>query len=135
MMEEAFVAYLLGGVDLQSLVNGRLTWAVRKQGSQTPAIVLHNISDMPVYSDEGDSGLASARIQTDSWGKTYAQAKDASRALFNRLNENGAKFTQGDYEFQFAFKEDEQDTFERGAAAEELYRTRLDFIIMYRRTL
>lgn len=133
-MEEALVAYILAGVGVQAAVSNRITWAVRTQGSRTPAIVLHNISSVPVYSDEGDSGLASTRIQADSWAETYALAKNAARALTARLNENGAKFVSGDYEFQFAFKEDEQDSFERGAAAENLYRTRLDFIIMYRRT-
>lgn len=133
-MEEGFVAYLLAGSGVTALAGTRLTWNTRTQGSPTPAIVLHVISTVPEYSDEGDSGLASSRIQVDVWAETYAAAKSTARAVTDRLTENGSKFVSGGFEFQFAFKEDEQDSFERGAAAEELYRVRLDFIIMYRRT-
>lgn len=132
-MEEAFVSYLLAGVDLGGIIAGRIDWGIRPQAQNTPAVVLHAISSVPVYSDEGFADLTSARIQADCWAKTYAQAKDAARKLHDRLLAGGsAKFVHGGIEFQFVFKDDEQDSFERGAAAEDLYRVRLDFTLMYK---
>lgn len=132
MMEEALTAYILGSVALAAIVGGRIDWAVRPQASLTPSIVLQNITTVPYYSDEGDTGLSTTRIQADCWAKTYALAKSAARELTNRLSGGQAKFIQSGIEFQTAFKEDEQDSFERGAAAEDLYRVRLDFTLIYR---
>lgn len=133
-MEEAFVAYLAGSTGLTAIVGDRIDWAVRPQAELTPSVVLHNIVSTPVYSDEGFSGLTSVRIQVDHWAKTYALAKQASRETTQRLTGTNTQFTYGGFFFQSVLKEDEQDTFEQGAAAEELYRVRLDFIIMYKET-
>lgn len=131
-MEEAFVTYLLGSSALIAIVGQRISWATRPQAELTPSIVLHNITAAPIYSDEGASGLSSARIQVDSWAKTYALAKEASRKVTERLSGGSASFNQSGVEFQVAFKEDEQDSFERGNAAEDLYRVRTDFILWYK---
>lgn len=132
-MEEAFTAYLLGSVTLTGIIGTRLTWSTRPQVDNTPACDMINVSSIPEYSDDGEDGLAFARIQIDSWAKTYALAKNASRAVTARLSNGGtAKFVSGGFEFQGVFKEDEQDSFERGAAAEDLYRTRLDFTLLYK---
>ncbi len=133
-MEEAFTQYLLGSTDLTDLVGQRITWATRPQASALPSIVLHKISGAPEYSDEGEAGLFSARIQIDCWGSTYAAAKGVGREVMARLSGGGASFTQEGMEFQASFNEDEQDSFERGAGGEDLYRTRLDFIIWYKET-
>lgn len=132
MMEEAFAAYLVASGDLAAIVGQRIDWAIRPQAEATPAITLHNITSFPVYADEGDTGLSYARIQTDSWAKTYAEAKAAARAITERLNSNGSKFVQSGIEFQISYKADEQDSFERGAAAESLYRVRQDFDIWFK---
>lgn len=131
-MEEAFVAYLLGSSGLTTIVSNRIDWAIRPQAEETPSILLHTISTTPSYSDDGDDGLTSSRVQVDCWANTYAIAKQAAREVTSRITGNGAKFSQGGIEFQVAFKEDEQDGFERGAAAEDLFRVRLDFILMYK---
>lgn len=131
-MEEAFAAYLAGDATLMAAVSNRMDWAKLPQGQETPAIALWVISDIPTYSDEGDAGLTAARIQIDSWALTYALAKDVSRKVMSRLNQNGNQFTQSQIEFQLAFKEDEQDSFEVGNAGDELYRVRQDIIVMYK---
>jgi len=133
-MEEAFTNYLLGSTGLAELVGPRITWATRPQASALPAIVLHKISGAPEYSDEGEAGLASARIQVDCWGPTYAAAKTVARQVMARLSGDGAAFNQDGIEFQAAFNEDGQDSFERGAGGEDLYRHRLDFGIWYKET-
>ena len=139
-MEEAFTNYLLGSTDLAALVSTRITWVMRPQASLLPSIVLHKISGAPEYSDEGEAGLLSARIQIDCWATNvppdsgYAIAKNVSRQVMARLSGDGAAFTQDGIEFQASFNEDGQDSFERGAGGEDLYRTRLDFIIWYKET-
>jgi hypothetical protein len=131
-MEEAFTNYLLGASGLTALVGPRITWATRPQASALPSVVLHKITSQPIYSDEGESGLTSARMQIDCWGATYAAAKGVARQVMARLSGGGASFTQSNFEFQASFAEDEQDSFERGAGGEDLYRVRLDFIIWYK---
>lgn len=133
-MEEAFTNYLLGATGLTDLVGQRITWATRPQASALPVIVLNKISGAPEYADEGEVGLLSARIQIDCWGETYAAAKGVAREVMTRLSGGGASFTQEGMEFQAAFNEDGQDSFERGAGGEDLYRVRLDFIIWYKET-
>lgn len=131
-MEEAFTAYLIGSVSLQAIISNRADWNIRPQASNTPSITLSVVSSNPTYSDEGDANLTPTRIQIDSWAKTYALSKSTSRAVFDRLNSNGAKFNQGNFEFQISFKEDENESFERSTAGEELYRVQQDFIIWYK---
>lgn len=139
-MEEAFTNYLLGSTGLTDLIGERIDWATRPQASALPALVLHKISGAPEYSDEGEVGLLSARIQIDCWATNvpplsgYAIAKNVTREVMARLSGGGAAFTQDNFEFQASFNEDEQDSFERGAGGEDLYRTRLDFIIWYKET-
>lgn len=132
-MEEALTSYLLAGTSLVTLIGQSLTWNVRQQGGPSPAIVLHNISSIPTYTDEGDANLTSTRIQSDTWASTWQAAKDASRELTNRMTAGGlGKFTHGGFEFQVSFKEDEQESFEREVAALDLYRVRIDFNLLYK---
>lgn len=132
-MEEAFRDYLASAPAVQAIVGSRIDWNIRPQSAkQTPAITLHVISSTPIYSDEGYAGLTPSRIQMDHWGATYALAKEASRATTERLTGGGAKFVHQGIEFQLAFKEDEQDETEQGAAEELLHRVRTDIIIMYK---
>ncbi len=131
MMEEAFAKYLSEDAGVIAAIGEQIDWVIHPQAKDKPYIVLHNITSVPVYSDEGFAGLTYSRIQIDHWARTYAQAKEASRATTARLNSGGSKFTQDGIEFQVSFKVDEQDSFERRNAAEELFRVRLDFDIWY----
>lgn len=133
-MEEAFIDYLVTSSAIQNVVSDKIDWNIRPQSKNTPAISLHVVSSIPIYSDEGFSGLSSARIQMNHWALTYKLAKEASRATTARLTENGSKFIHGGFEFQVSFKEDEQDETEQGAAEELLHNVRTDFIIMYKET-
>lgn len=131
-MEEALTNHLLAGTALSSLVANRITWATRPQASALPAVVLHKISGAPLYADDGETGLFDGRIQVDSWGRTYSEAKNAARAVKDRLAGPDGRFASSGFDFRVSFLEDEQDTFERGTAGDGLYRTRQDFIILYK---
>lgn len=134
-MEEAVVVFLLQSADLTLQVGNRITWNVRPQGSDLPAIVLHKIDGAPVDADEGETGLFSARVQVDCWSKSteetsgFESAKLVKRAAARVLS--GAAFTYEGIEVQGIFIEDEQDSLEEAAGAEELDRVRLDFIIWH----
>lgn len=138
-MEETFVNHLLASSGLTALVGPRITWAKRPQASALPSIVLHRIAGAPLYADEGEVGLSSARIQVDIWAKDaggesgYLIAKRVAREML-ALMTPAARFSSGNFIFSACFLENEQDSFERGAGGDELYRVRQDFIIWYKET-
>lgn len=129
-MEEALPKYLLASSGLTALIGQRIDWAARPQASALPALVLHMISGAPEYDDDGEVGLFTARIQFDCWGATYLAAKNVARQVKARLS--GKAFVQDGIEFQAAFFENEQDSRESAAGAEELYRVRLDCILWHK---
>jgi len=100
-MEEALTSYLLAASAIAEFVGNRITWATRPQASAFPAIVLQVIDGVPVYADEGETGLTATRVQADCWGRDYASAKQVARALKARLS--GVKVTVGSVEFQAVF--------------------------------
>ena len=128
-MEEAITDLLLGASGLTALVGQRITWATRPQAHALPAVVLHKIDGAPVYSDEGESGLFSARIQIDAWATTYAAARAVSREIMAVLSGYGPDSPATGIEFQGVFAEAEQDSFEEATGGVRLYRVRGDFII------
>lgn len=134
-MENALTNFLLGSNGITSLVGQRITWTSRPQASALPAIVLHKISSAPQYSDEGESGLFSSRVQVDCWAKdgngTSGDTSARAVAAAVKARVSGLRQTSGGIEFQAIFVEDEQGTFEQGAGSEELYRYRVDLTIWH----
>lgn len=128
-MEEAITKYLLNSASLVALIGSNLTWALRPQGDDPPGIVLTTVSNIPQYSDSGEAGLASSRVQIDCWGVNYLQAKQVAREVKALLS--GVSFDQDGIEFQGSFTEDEQDSFEEGVGGDNLNRVRLDFNLWY----
>lgn len=133
-MEEALVAHLLADAALGALVDDRITWAVRPQGSALPALVLTRIDSLPDYTMAGPSGLVSSRIQVDSWAVIYAAAKEAARAAEAVLSGVDADVSDGNSpatitRLRGGFKQGERDDFEKSAGGAELYRVSQDFII------
>lgn len=91
---------------------------------------MNRISGAPVYTDQGESGLATARVEIDCWGATYTSAKQTARAVIAALS--AFVGTAGSYTFQYVLLDAERDFSEAGSnAAEYLYRTNLDFIVWY----
>lgn len=134
-MEDAITAFLLQASGLTALVGRRITWAGRPQAEELPALVLHKIDSSPEYADEGEVGLFSARLQVDCWARGtedepgYEIAKNVARQVMACLS--GADFTHEGTEIQGIFAEDEQDSLEEAAGAEELDRVRLDFTVWH----
>jgi hypothetical protein len=129
-MEEGLIAKLLATSGVTSLVQARVYPGRRPQASVLPAVAMNRISGAPVYTDQGEAGLATARVEIDCWGETYTSAKQTARAVIAALS---AFFgTAGGYTFQYVLLDAERDFSEAGSnAAEYLYRTNLDFIVWY----
>lgn len=129
-MEEALIAKLLATSSVTALVSQRIQPGRRPQASQLPAIVVNRITGAPVYTDDGEAGLASARVEVDCWATSFASAKLTARAVIGSLS---AFFgTVGSLTFQNILLDAERDFSEGGANdTQYLYRTNLDFIVWY----
>ena len=129
-MEEALIAKLLADGGVAALAGTRVFPVARPQGSELPAITLSRVSGKPVYTDQGQSGIAEARAQLDCWGVSYDSAKSLARAVAASLS---AFFGTVDaVTFQNVLLDLERDSRESGSNAPEyLYRVQLDFIVWY----
>ena len=83
-MDEAFRDLLLEHAPIGAVVQRRVDWGVRPQGSPLPAIALHTISGLPQMNMSGDGGWSRDRIQIDCWGRTYKAAKDLAKIIAGR---------------------------------------------------
>lgn len=130
-MEEALISKLLADSAVAGLVELRVFPVTRPQASALPSIVLTTISNIPVYTDDGDSGLHEARVQFDCWGQTYADAKLTARAVKSALS--AFHGTVDGVEFQNVLILGERDSRESGSnAAEYLFRTMVDFQVWHK---
>tara|TARA_R110000868_G_scaffold32425_3_gene117961 strand:- start:2497 stop:2883 length:387 start_codon:yes stop_codon:yes gene_type:complete len=125
-METALTAYLLSSASLTSLVGDRIAWSLRPQGF--PSLTLQIVGGYPVDSGEGDSGLSSARLQADCYGKSSLQAKTLRDAVKTLLS--GQQFTTGGVEFG-VFTEDERELVGQEAGGIVVHRTSIDFLIWW----
>ncbi|WP_088346307.1 MULTISPECIES: DUF3168 domain-containing protein [Rhodomicrobium] len=129
-MEEALIARLLAAPGVAAMVGPRLYPGRRPQASALPAATLIRISGAPVYTDQGEAGLASARVQIDCWGESYAAAKLTARAVIAALSAFAG--LAGGVTFQNILLDAERDFSEGGSnAADYLFRTTLDFIVWH----
>ena len=130
-MEEAIGTRLLATAAVTALVGTRVYCGSRPQGATTPDIMINRISGAPVYTCDGESGLAEARLEIDCWGATYGAAKNVARAVIESLS---AFFgTVGGTTFQHILLDVERDFREGGNMNEPdyLFRTNLDFVVWF----
>lgn len=121
-VESAFIAKVIavGGAE----VGGRVWPLVRTQGSALPAQVVNVVSEVRGVHHGGASGLTEFRIQVDTYGATFAQARAAAVALADGLH--GWKGAFGGVEFQGVFQDSRRDSFE-GEAPDRVFRISQDF--------
>lgn len=126
-MEEAIRTRLLATTAVTTLVGNRVYWGSRPQGGLLPDVVLMRISGAPIYTDDGEADLASARIEAQCYAHTYASAKAVGRAVSGSLS---AFFNTY---FRNILLDSERDFREGGSnAAEYLFRSNLDFIVWWK---
>lgn len=80
-MEEAIRHLLLGAQPITALVDRRVDWGVRVQGSPLPAVTIHQITGEVDMHLTGASGWNRDRAQFDCWGATFLAARNLARLL------------------------------------------------------
>jgi hypothetical protein len=86
-MEEALTSLLLGDGRVASLAGNRVNWVRTPQNVKDyPRAVLQIILADVDMTNDGPSGLESARVQIDSYGETYVSAGALSKAILAVLS-------------------------------------------------
>jgi hypothetical protein len=131
VIEEAIIQRLLATSEVATIVGTRVFPGSKPQAAPLPAIVFNKISGAPLYDDKGEVGLDENRLQIDCWAATYSAAKGLARAVRESLS---AYFgTSESVESLYCALDMERDLREGGGnAAEYLYRTSMDFLILNR---
>lgn len=101
-MHEDFKSLIADDAGVSALVSGRVTWGLHPQGTDSPAIVLHEISAVPQYTMAGQDGLVPVRVQVDCRGLTLASALAVARAVRTLLS--GYRGTKGATVFSGVFQ-------------------------------
>ena len=129
-MEEAIITKLLATGGVTALVQARIHPGSLPQGILLPAIVFNMVSGNRSYSDDGEDGIAEARIQLDCWGVTYSAAKMAARAIKDALSAFQGNISG--VNIRYIVLDLEHDMRESGGDnAKYPFRTSLDFLVVY----
>jgi hypothetical protein len=129
-MEEGLIQKLLATSGVTALVSQRVYPGSMPQASPLPSIVMNRVSGAPLYTDQGECGLASARVQIDCWAQTYTGAKQVARAVITSLSAFAG--TSSGFTFQYVMVDDERDFREGGSNSNEyLFRTSIDLIVWF----
>jgi hypothetical protein len=127
---EELISLLLGAGAVSSLASTRIYPGALPQSVAYPAAAVSQVSRVPVYDDDGASGLTEERYTVDCWGLTYTAAKGLARAVVATLSAYAGTPAGGSVELCFVTLEDERDDREAGGnSAEYPFRTSLDFIV------
>jgi hypothetical protein len=129
-MEQAIIAKLLATGSVAAIVGTRVFPGSRPQASALPALVFNRISGAPVYTDDGEAGLAESRIQIDCWAETYSVSKALASAVKASLS--GFVGASSGVTVQNILIITERDRRESGSNAPEyLYRVNLEFSVWH----
>ena len=122
-MEAALLAYLVANAG----VSTRVAWGLMPQGTDYPYIVLRVISAPPEYQHSGDTGYTEYRVQIDSYGKTYKEARDLNTTIRNLIS--GKRFATIDGAFLLNVRDLNEDDQSSG---EQIFRKAADYQINYK---
>lgn len=125
-METALRARLLAAPAVTALVDQRVYWVERPQGSQLEAITLQHVSDTRRTNFDGFDGMQPGYVQVDVWASSYAKGKAIKEAVIAALAppavQDGIRFTRADA--------DARDLSER-AETITIFRPSIDFTFFY----
>lgn len=124
--ESALRARLLAAAPVTSLVEQRITWVNRPQGSALPAITLQIIDDDRAQHMAGFQGLQRVVVQLDIWATSYGQGKALKEAVIAAL---APENTSNGIHFERAFVR-ARDLSER-TETQFIHRPSLDFTFHY----
>jgi hypothetical protein len=131
IVEKGIIAKLLATSGVTSLCSDRIYPGSVPQADPLPAVVVNKISGAPLYTDDGQAGLQSDRVQVDAWAASFLASKTISDAFKAALS--GFSGSAGGVTIEFAMIENERDDREGGSNASEYrFRSSVDFIVWYR---
>ena len=90
MIEQSVLAALKGSPAATS-AGDKVYALLLPDGTGYPAVTYQRISNVPVYSILGPSGLDQPRIQVDCWAETYAEAKTLAGEVRTAMEGAGFK--------------------------------------------
>jgi len=132
ILETAIIAKLLQTPAVVALCGSRIYPGSVPKGEPMPAIVVNKISGAPLYTDDGQAGLESDRVQVDAWGETYTDAKPLADAFKSTSCLSGFAGQVAGIEIKFSMIDAERDDREGGSNATAYrFRTSVDFIVWY----
>jgi len=85
-MEAALLALLLADARVQAIAGDQVYFVRAPQGKSRPYGLLTVVSGTTDYTNDGTSGLGSARLQIDGYGETYKSARDLVEAILAVLS-------------------------------------------------
>lgn len=134
-MEEALRAYILALTGMPAAVGTRVDWNLSPQGRPYPSVVLWDISSIEQMNLAAPSGWVRARVQADSWGTTFKQARDVSHIIAppgRKAGLNGLRATFGGYRFRiFVIDRDASTDEDKAAGSGTIHRARLDLDVWH----
>lgn len=81
MIEQVLHSLIAADQRFISLAADRLSPVLLNEQSSFPAATYQVISTRPLYTLDGRINLTKARVQIDSWSKSYGQAKELALAI------------------------------------------------------
>lgn len=122
-IQEKVAAWLGADAEVRAQFGDRFYPNVLPQNTTLPAAVYQVISDVPVNSLDGYSGLSNARLQVDVYHGTYAKGDVAARILLNALRSVISGVDGAEFSSLLLARRDQYETETR------LHRVNLDFSI------
>ncbi len=134
-MEEALRSYILALAGMSSAVGNRVDWSLSPQGRPYPSVVLWNISAIEQMNLSAPSGWTRERVQIDSWGTTFKQARNVADIIAPRgvkAGLNGLRATIAGVRFRiFVIDRDASTDEDQAASSGVVHRTRLDLDVWH----
>lgn len=129
-MERELLAYLKAQTAITALVGTRMNWGLRGQGAQLPAITLNLIDKIPQYSDEGEVGLFSSRVQIDGWAENDQNAAALGEAVRAALS--GKRFPADSLLLDAWSQGETRETEQGSGTTAPIHRSRTDYLIWHK---
>lgn len=84
-MEAGIQQHLAADVDVAAIVAKRIYPLLLPDTRHLPAVTYQRVSTTRDYTTTGPVSLTHVRLQIDSWGSTYAEAKTTAEAILRSL--------------------------------------------------
>lgn len=130
LLDEAIFSRLSGFAGISALVGARVYPTLMPQKPTLPALVYTEISNVPDYVMGGQSGIAGARYQIDSYATSLSAVKALAEQV--RLALSGFRGTLVDVIIDHVEKQNSTTLYEEETA---LHRVTADYLFFYRETL